>query len=105
VTDDGPGIPRELQASLFERFVRGDGSRARSTGGTGLGLAIAQAIVSAHQGAVWVESEPGRTVFGVRLPVERRSADARDAASDGSDRWAPPSGAPVADRPGPRVGA
>jgi two-component system OmpR family sensor kinase len=102
VTDDGPGIPRDLQASLFERFVRGDGSRARSTGGTGLGLAIAQAIVSAHHGAVWVESEPGRTVFGVRLPVSR-SADARDAAGAGSDRWAPPSGAPVADRPGPRT--
>jgi two-component system OmpR family sensor kinase len=105
VTDDGPGIAPELQASLFERFVRGDGSRARSTGGTGLGLAIAQAIVAAHHGAVWVESEPGRTVFGVRLPVVRRPAEAR-AASDApagtaSGRWAPPSGAPVADRPGP----
>lgn len=105
VTDDGPGIPPELQASLFERFVRGDGSRARSTGGTGLGLAIAQAIVSAHQGAVWVESEPGRTVFGVRLPVVRRAGEARDAAGAGSDRWAPPSGAPVVGRPGPRAGA
>nr|WP_244961644.1 HAMP domain-containing sensor histidine kinase [Clavibacter zhangzhiyongii] len=103
VTDDGPGIPPDLQANLFERFVRGDGSRARSTGGTGLGLAIAQAIVSAHQGAVWVESEPGRTVFGVRLPLERR-ADAREAAGSVADRWAPPSGAPVAGRPGPRVG-
>jgi two-component system OmpR family sensor kinase len=87
VTDDGPGIPPALQENLFERFVRGDGSRARSTGGTGLGLAIAQAIVSAHHGAVWVESEPGRTVFGVRLPVVRRAA-----ADPASDRWAPPSG-------------
>jgi two-component system OmpR family sensor kinase len=103
VTDDGPGIPPELQASLFERFVRGDGSRARSTGGTGLGLAIAQAIVAAHQGAVWVESEPGRTVFGVRLPLAKRAAEARDAAGHGSDRWAPPSGAPVAGRPSPRA--
>ncbi|MWJ14654.1 two-component sensor histidine kinase [Clavibacter michiganensis subsp. michiganensis] len=109
VTDDGPGIPPELQASLFERFVRGDGSRARSTGGTGLGLAIAQAIVSAHHGAVWVESEPGRTVFGVRLPVARRAVDARSEsgapAGSASDRWAPPSGAPVADRPGPVGGS
>ncbi|WP_435080284.1 ATP-binding protein [Clavibacter michiganensis] len=102
VTDDGPGIPPALQENLFERFVRGDGSRARSTGGTGLGLAIAQAIVAAHHGAVWVESEPGRTVFGVRLPVERRTADARAVSDPASDRWAPPSGAPVADRPGPR---
>ena len=108
VTDDGPGIPPDLQASLFERFVRGDGSRARSTGGTGLGLAIAQAIASAHHGAVWVESEPGRTVFGVRLPLERRAVEARAAADapavTASDRWAPPSGAPVADRPGPLDG-
>ena len=108
VSDDGPGIPPELQATLFERFVRGDGSRARSTGGTGLGLAIAQAIVAAHQGALWVESEPGRTVFGVRLPVERRATEARAAAGapagSASDRWAPPSGAPVAGRPGPRAG-
>jgi len=108
VTDDGPGIPPDLQASLFERFVRGDGSRARSTGGTGLGLAIAQAIASAHHGAVWVESEPGRTVFGVRLPLERRVVEARAAADapavTASDRWAPPSGAPVADRPGPLDG-
>lgn len=102
VTDAGSGIPPALQESLFERFVRGDGSRARSTGGTGLGLAIAQAIVTAHHGAIWVESEPGRTVFGVRLPVERRAVDARAAADGASDRWAPPSGAPVADRPGPR---
>jgi len=83
--------------------VRGDGSRARSTGGTGLGLAIAQAIASAHHGAVWVESEPGRTVFGVRLPLERRAVDARGAtARDVGDAWPPPSGAPAVDRPGPR---
>jgi two-component system OmpR family sensor kinase len=110
VTDDGPGIPPELQASLFERFVRGDGSRARSTGGTGLGLAIAQAIVSAHHGAVWVESEPGRTVFGVRLPVVRRAAEARDVTGARKDRgssssdgraWPPPSGAPIVGDRGP----
>jgi two-component system OmpR family sensor kinase len=104
VTDDGPGIPPALQDTLFERFVRGDGSRARSTGGTGLGLAIAQAIVSAHHGALWVRSEPGRTVFGVRLPLVRGAVDARDAGRHDVDRWAPPSGAPVAHRPGPPAG-
>jgi two-component system OmpR family sensor kinase len=67
VSDDGPGIPPELQAVLFERFARGDSSRSRDTGSTGLGLAIVKAVVDAHQGAISVESVPGRTVFTVRL--------------------------------------
>ena len=69
VTDDGPGIPPELQAHLFERFVRGDRSRSRKAGGTGLGLAIVHAIVDAHDGTVSVESVPGRTAFRVELPA------------------------------------
>jgi two-component system OmpR family sensor kinase len=69
VTDDGPGISADLQAVLFERFARGDGSRARATGSTGLGLAIVAAVVEGHHGTVEVESEPGRTRFTVRLPL------------------------------------
>ena len=69
VADDGPGIPEELQSTLFERFARGDSSRNRATGSTGLGLAIVQAVVEAHGGAVAVVSEPGSTVFTVRLPL------------------------------------
>ncbi|MBA8928522.1 two-component system OmpR family sensor kinase [Kutzneria viridogrisea] len=67
VADDGPGIPEPLQAEVFERFARGDTSRSRTAGSTGLGLAIVSAIVSAHHGTVSVDSEPGRTVFTVRL--------------------------------------
>jgi two-component system OmpR family sensor kinase len=69
VQDDGPGISADLQGVLFERFARGDGSRARKTGSTGLGLAIVAAVVEGHGGTVAVESAPGRTVFTVRLPV------------------------------------
>ncbi|MFF2370832.1 sensor histidine kinase [Agromyces sp. NPDC058110] len=69
VTDDGPGIPPELLGSLFERFARGDSSRSRRAGSTGLGLAIVRAVVEAHAGRVDVESEPGSTVFTVRLPA------------------------------------
>ena len=76
VTDDGPGIPDELTATLFERFARGDSSRFRaantsgtaSTGSTGLGLAIVDAVVTAHRGTVEVNSRPGRTEFRVALP-------------------------------------
>ncbi|WP_408994619.1 sensor histidine kinase [Streptomyces sp. 1268] len=82
VRDDGPGIPVELLPHVFERFARGDASRARgadgggATGSTGLGLAIVQAVVSAHGGRVAVESGPGRTVFAVDLPTDAVPADA-----------------------------
>ncbi len=67
VADDGPGIPEELLPTLFERFVRGDGSRSRTAGSTGLGLAIVKAIVDAHGGHIEVTSEPGDTRFTVFL--------------------------------------
>jgi two-component system OmpR family sensor kinase len=70
VTDNGPGIPEDLQATLFERFARGDSSRNRATGSTGLGLAIVHAVVEAHGGDVTVQSEPGNTVFTVSLPAQ-----------------------------------
>lgn len=69
VEDDGPGIPPELAASLFERFARGDSSRSRRAGSTGLGLAIVRAVTLAHHGSVSAASEPGETRFTVRLPA------------------------------------
>jgi two-component system OmpR family sensor kinase len=69
VTDDGPGIPPQLQPEVFERFARGDTSRSRAAGSTGLGLAIVAAVVEAHRGRVRVTSRPGFTSFVVRLPV------------------------------------
>jgi two-component system OmpR family sensor kinase len=71
VQDDGPGIPPALLPHVFERFARGDASRSRAAGSTGLGLAIVRAVVTAHGGTVGVVSEPGRTVFAVRLPAHR----------------------------------
>ena len=68
VRDDGPGIDPQLVPTVFERFVRGDGSRARATGGTGLGLAIVSAVVEAHGGRAEVHSSPGETEFRVILP-------------------------------------
>ncbi|MGV8895294.1 MAG: sensor histidine kinase [Rhodoglobus sp.] len=68
VRDTGPGIDSALQPNIFERFVRGDGSRSRAKGSTGLGLAIVSAVVEAHGGRAEVASEPGDTVFRVILP-------------------------------------
>jgi len=70
VADDGPGVPPELQATVFERFARGDAARNRDAGSTGLGLAIVKAIAEAHGGTVALDSEPGRTVFTVTLPAQ-----------------------------------
>ena len=68
VSDDGPGIPKELQADIFERFVRGDDSRSRAMGSTGLGLSIARAVILAHGGALTLISDEGGTEFRIALP-------------------------------------
>ncbi len=60
VRDDGPGIPPEARARVFERFYRVDKARSREQGGTGLGLAIVKHVVLAHGGQVRVESEMGQ---------------------------------------------
>lgn len=65
--DHGVGIPKTDLPHVFERFYRGDPSRARATGGFGLGLAIAKALVEAYGGAISVDSEPG---VGTRMTVE-----------------------------------
>jgi two-component system OmpR family sensor kinase len=74
VTDDGPGVPAEIQSEVFERFTRAETSRVRSAGAeqggsTGLGLAIVAAVVEAHQGSVSVRSVPGHTEFAISLPL------------------------------------
>jgi signal transduction histidine kinase len=64
IADNGPGIPPEVQARMFEPFYT-----TKPFGeGTGLGLDIVQRIVDAHKGSIRVESEAGRTAFQVRLP-------------------------------------
>jgi len=60
VADTGEGIPADEVSFVFDRFYRGDGSRARASGGAGLGLAIAKTWVEAMGGRIGVESAPGR---------------------------------------------
>ncbi len=60
VKDTGIGIPLELQATIFDRFVQGDSGPARKYAGTGLGLAITKKIVDQMQGTITVASQPGQ---------------------------------------------
>jgi two-component system nitrogen regulation sensor histidine kinase GlnL len=64
VEDDGPGIPGELQDSIFYPLV------TSRPDGTGLGLPAAQELISRHGGLIEFDSRPGRTVFRVLIPIE-----------------------------------
>lgn len=69
VTDEGPGVPDEYKARLFDSFVQVQGRRS-SRGGVGLGLTFAKLTVEAHGGRVWIEDNPGGgSVFAFTLPV------------------------------------
>ena len=68
VEDNGPGVDPDVLPAIFERFRKHHSARERKPGSTGLGLSIAHTIVTAHHGSLTVESEPGRTVFEVRIP-------------------------------------
>jgi PAS domain S-box-containing protein len=73
VTDNGPGIDRDVKRNLFSKFYSTKGSK-----GTGLGLVITRKIVQEHGGSIEVESEPGKgTSFRILIPwvTEEESSD------------------------------
>jgi signal transduction histidine kinase len=69
VRDEGIGIPAEELPRVGQRFYRADKARSRAEGGSGLGLAIAQALVQAHGGRLWLESQEYQgTIVSFTLP-------------------------------------
>lgn len=68
IEDDGPGIPADIQDSIFYPLITG------RPDGTGLGLPAAQELLSRHGGLIEFESRPGRTVFFVRIPLQQATA-------------------------------
>ncbi|MBV7336932.1 PAS domain-containing protein [Chloroflexi bacterium TSY] len=71
VADQGIGIPQSELSQIFDQFYRVDSSFRRRTAGAGLGLFLSKAIVEAHNGEIWVRSEPFKgTTFFIRLPIE-----------------------------------
>jgi signal transduction histidine kinase len=69
VEDAGPGVPKELEGKIFERFARG-GAEA----GHGLGLAIARAYAQAHGGDLVHDPRPGGARFELLIPQERNGS-------------------------------
>ncbi len=65
IADSGTGIPPEIRNRIFEPFFTTKGVSE----GTGLGLDIVARVVKNHGGSIHVDSEPGRTVFGIKLPI------------------------------------
>ena len=63
IEDNGPGIPEAIRDRVFYPLVSG------REGGSGLGLTLAQTFVQQHQGTIECDSEPGRTVFRILIPM------------------------------------
>jgi len=81
VADDGPGIPPEMRAQIFDRFVRSEGPADTAGGtGTGLGLAIVSAVAASHGGSVEaLESERlGGALFRADIPLAARDRERDD---------------------------
>jgi signal transduction histidine kinase len=70
IDDEGPGIPEDERARVFQPFYRAEGSRNRETGGIGLGLAIALSVVQAHGGQLTLSNRPeGGLRSSISLPA------------------------------------
>ena len=68
VTDDGEGVPYDIQSRIFDKFVQV--KRDSDIGGSGLGLAICKEVVRAHRGTIWLDSVPGQgSTFTFTIPV------------------------------------
>lgn len=69
IEDNGPGVPDELRNSIFVPLVSG------KSDGTGLGLSISQSIISQHDGIIECQTDPGRTIFSIYLPLGTEHVD------------------------------
>jgi signal transduction histidine kinase len=80
VSDDGIGIPEDLQPKVFERFYRGHQSGAEHISGSGLGLSLVKAVVESHNGRIWLQSQVRvGTTFYISIPSISRPVDVQSS--------------------------
>jgi signal transduction histidine kinase len=78
VADTGEGIPAELHERIFEPFF----STKPESHGTGLGLSVCQGLIRSHQGAIELQSEPGKgTRFIVKLPIAPSGSESEEVSN------------------------
>jgi signal transduction histidine kinase len=76
LADDGPGVPADMREAIFERFLRLDSDRGRTSGGSGLGLAIVSEIASKYGGCVVAtDADGGGALFVLTLPASVGAPD------------------------------
>lgn len=90
VEDDGPGIPAELAATVFDAFVQGPRSLDWREGGLGLGLALARSFVDVHGGTIRVESGTGGRGCRFLITLPLSAVDAPQVAASTSERHLQP---------------
>ena len=80
ITDQGGGVPPEEQRRVFSRLYRADNPLIEGIGDTGVGLSIAKALVEAHQGTIWLESQPGHgSTFHFIIPLSPQHTSVEEA--------------------------
>jgi signal transduction histidine kinase len=89
VIDNGPGIPREDQQRIFEKFYQRDAGHTKEHTGTGLGLAISKELAQILQCEIQLVSEPGGgSMFSLIMPLELHPQPAAEAALEAKFRSA-----------------
>ncbi len=102
VRDEGIGIPKEKQESIFQAFQQADGSISREYVGTGLGLSITRYLIELHGGEIWLESEPGKgATFNFTMPVTEDAPVSMDEEYKQNARGLPMASEAEEAKPGP----
>ncbi len=91
VSDNGLGIPTDMQSKIFQLFAQVENHADRSRGGLGIGLALVKQLVAMHDGSVAVESAGSGqgSVFTVRIPLAAADGEAQPEAKEPAARPAP----------------